>query len=55
MVLFNADPGTVASVTDDTVSAVVSAVRAGKLGLARLVSAVTHILDAKHISLCTAR
>ena len=55
MVLFNADAGAVAAVTDDTVSAVVTAVRAGKLGRARLVSAVTHILHAKHIKVCAAR
>ena len=52
MILFNADAGAVAAVTSDTVSAVVTAVRSGKLGRTRLVSAVTHILDAKHIKVC---
>jgi beta-N-acetylhexosaminidase len=54
MVLFDADPTAVASVTKDTVSAVVSAVGAGKLGLPRLVSAVTHVLKVKNVKLCAA-
>jgi beta-N-acetylhexosaminidase len=48
MVLFDADPTAVASVTKETISAVTAAVSAGKLGRSRLVSAVTHILDVKH-------
>ena len=55
MILFNADAGAVAAVTNDTVSAVVTAVRSGKLGRTRLVSAVTHILVAKHIKVCAGR
>lgn len=54
MVLFDADPGAVASVTNGTVSAVVSAVGAGKLGRPRLVSAVTRILELKHVKVCSA-
>jgi len=54
MVVFDADPGVVASLTNRIVSAVVSAVGAGKLGLARLVSAVTHILKVKHVDVCAA-
>jgi hypothetical protein len=54
MVLFDADPTAVASVTKDTVSAVVSAVGAGKLGLPRLVSAVTQVLKVKNVKLCAA-
>ena len=34
MVVFDADPGVVASLTNSTVSAVVAAVGAGRLGLA---------------------
>jgi len=52
MVLFDADPGAVGSVTKEIVSAVASAVSAGKLGVPRLVSAVTHILKVKHVNLC---
>jgi beta-N-acetylhexosaminidase len=54
MVLFDAGAGAVASVTNDTVSAVVSAVGAGKLGRLRLVSAVTRILKLKHVKVCSA-
>ena len=54
MVVFDADPGAVASLTNHTVSAVVSAVGAGKLGLARLVGAVAHILKVKHVDVCAA-
>jgi len=54
MVLFNSGPGALASLTSRTVSAVVSAVRTGSLELSRLESAVMHILDAKHVNLCSA-
>jgi hypothetical protein len=43
----------VASLTNETVSAVVAAVDAGELARSRLVSAVTHILTAKHANLCS--
>ena len=52
MVLFNADPSDVASVTNQTVAAVVAAVGVGTLDRAELVSAVTHILAVKKIDLC---
>lgn len=54
MILFNADPGAVASVMNATVSAVVSAARAGKLSKASLRAAVTRILYAKNIKVCSA-
>jgi beta-N-acetylhexosaminidase len=53
MVLFNADPAAVASLTGEIVSEVVSAVSSGSLDRARLVSAVTHVLTAKHIAMCS--
>jgi beta-N-acetylhexosaminidase len=53
MVLFNADPSDVASVTNQTVAALVAAVGAGTLERARLVSAVAHILAVKKIDPCT--
>jgi beta-N-acetylhexosaminidase len=52
MVIFNATPGTVARLTDQTVLAVMSAVDQGTLERARLVDAVTHILSAKQLDLC---
>ncbi len=54
MVLFNATATTVAGLTDQTVLAVISAVGQGRLGRARLVDAVSHILEAKHLDLCAA-
>jgi beta-N-acetylhexosaminidase len=53
MVLYGADPTAVASLTNETVSAVVAAVDAGELARSRRVSAVTHILTAKHANLCS--
>jgi beta-N-acetylhexosaminidase len=52
MVLYNADPKTVASLTDQTVLAITAAVGSGKLTRSRLENAVQHILYAKHIDLC---
>ena len=52
MVLYNADPSTVANLADQTVQAIVSAVGSGALSRGRLENAVLHILDAKHINLC---
>jgi beta-N-acetylhexosaminidase len=52
MVLYSADPTTVASLTSQTVSALVSAVGAGTLDRSRLVSAVTHVLTVKGVDLC---
>ncbi len=52
MVLYTAGPATVASLTNQTVSAVISAVDSGRLDRSRLVSAVTHILEAKGVDLC---
>jgi beta-N-acetylhexosaminidase len=54
MILFNAAPGQVAPVMDETVSAVVSAARAGKLTKATLRAAVSRILLAKNIPACSA-
>ena len=53
MVLYGADPTAVASLTNQTVAAVIAAVDAGKLARSRLVSAVTHILNVKHVNLCS--
>ena len=50
MVLFNADPGAVASVTPAVVAAIVAAVASGRLPRARLEDAVRHVLTAKHRS-----
>jgi beta-N-acetylhexosaminidase len=52
MVLFNASSSSVASVTAQTVDAVVAAVAAGTLSRARLQDAVGHILAAKGVNLC---
>jgi beta-N-acetylhexosaminidase len=52
MVLYSADPSTVASLTDQTVQAIVSAVGSGELAKSRLENAVLHILAAKHIDPC---
>jgi len=54
MVLYNADPSTVAAVTTQTVSAIVSAVDAGTLGRAALETAVGRVLAAKGADLCSA-
>ena len=52
MVLYNpsADP----AVMSETVAAIVAAVRAGRLGRARLENAVSHILTAKGLAGCSA-
>lgn len=52
MVLFDPSSGTVATVTSQTVGAVVAAVAAGTLSRARLQDAVGHVLAAKGIDLC---
>jgi len=52
MVLYNADPSTVAAVTSQTVSAMVSAVNAGTLSRAALEIAVGRVLAAKGVDLC---
>ncbi len=54
MVLYTADQSQVASVTTTTVARLVSAVSSGAVGRDRLVSAVTHILTAKGVDLCSA-
>lgn len=54
MVLYNATVATVALLTNETVSALVSAAGAGTLDRARLVNAVMHILTAKGVDLCRA-
>lgn len=51
-VLYSADPAKVAALTNETVSALVSAVRSGTLDRSRLVGAVTHILTVKGVDLC---
>ncbi|MGO9583224.1 MAG: glycoside hydrolase family 3 N-terminal domain-containing protein [Acidimicrobiales bacterium] len=52
MVLFDAAQSDVAALTNQIVSAVVSAVGSGKLARSRLVSAVTHILAVKRVRVC---
>ena len=52
MVLYNADPSTVAAVTSQTVSAMVSAVNAGTLSRAALEIAAGRVLAAKGVDLC---
>src|SRR5438309_1525396 len=52
MILYNADPSTVAAVTSQTVSAIVSAVNAGALSRAALEAAVGRVLTAKGVDLC---
>jgi len=54
MILFTAAASKVASVTSATVAALVGAVGAGAISRARMVSAVAHILTAKHVDLCSA-
>lgn len=53
LVLFNATAGTVAQLTNQTVSAIVAAVAQGRLGRSRLVDAVAHVLTAKQVDLCS--
>ena len=52
MVLYNADPSTVAAVTSQTVSAIVAAVNTGTLSRAALETAVGRVLAAKGVNLC---
>ena len=52
MVLYTAAAAQVASLTASTAAALVAAVDAGTLPRARLVSAVSNILTAKHVNLC---
>jgi len=52
MVLYTAEASEVASLTDQTVAAIVSAVGSGALSRSRLVNAALHIVDAKHADLC---
>jgi beta-N-acetylhexosaminidase len=53
MVLFNADTGSVASLTAQTAAAIVSAVNAGSLSRDALQNAVARVLSAKGVTLCT--
>ena len=52
MVLFDVDPSAVASTTNQIVAAVVGAVNSGSLSRSQLVSAVAHVLVAKHVQVC---
>ena len=52
MVLFTAAGSDVAALTQATVNGIVSAVDTGALTTAQLVTAVQHVLTAKHIDLC---
>jgi beta-N-acetylhexosaminidase len=52
MVLYSSDPSTVGALTDQTVSAIVSAVNAGPLTRAALEVAAGRVLAAKSINLC---
>ncbi len=54
MILFTAAASKVASVTSTTVAALVAAADTGTIDRARMVSAVAHILTAKHVDLCSA-
>lgn len=54
LVLFTPAASQVATVTAETVQAITAAVRTGLLPYPRLLSAVTRVLAAKHISLCPA-
>lgn len=54
MVIYNANPLTVAALTSETAAALVAAVHTGELDRSRLVSAVTHVLAAKGVDLCRA-
>jgi beta-N-acetylhexosaminidase len=53
MILFNADASAVEELTNQIVSAVVSAVGAGKLTRSQLVGAVAHILTTKGVQVCS--
>ncbi|WP_051367266.1 glycoside hydrolase family 3 N-terminal domain-containing protein [Hamadaea tsunoensis] len=53
MIMFTAAAGDVATVTRQTADAIVAAVNAGTLTRARLENAVTHVLAAKKVSLCS--
>src|SRR5438067_7482344 len=52
MVLYNADPSTVAAVTSQTVSAIVAAVNTGTLSRAALETAAGRVLATKGVNLC---
>jgi beta-N-acetylhexosaminidase len=52
LILFNATPSTVASLTQQVVAAIVAAVNSGSLARGRLENAVAHVLSAKHTNLC---
>src|SRR6266550_7615697 len=52
MVLYNADPSTVAALTNQTVSAIVAAVNTGTLSRAALETAAGRVLAAKGVNLC---
>lgn len=52
LLVWSAPAARVASVTEQTVTAIVSAVQTGALSRARLREAVLHILAAKHVNLC---
>ena len=52
MVLYNAGPSTVASLTSQTVQAITAAVGSGRLSRSRLENAAAHILGAKHADPC---
>jgi hypothetical protein len=54
MVLFDADPSAVAALTDQIVAAVVDAVTSGALTRGQLMTAVAHVLAAKHVEMCPA-
>ena len=54
MVLYNAGPGSVAQLTDQTVAAIVAAVNSGTLSRAALQSSVARVLGAKGANLCAA-
>jgi len=53
MVMFGATADQVADVTHRTVQAIVNAVGSGTLTGTRLRRAVVHVLQAKHVSLCS--
>lgn len=52
LVLYGAAAKDVASVTAQTVAAVVAAVQSGQLPKTRLIDAVSHVLQAKHVAVC---
>jgi len=55
MILFNVGASELASTARRVVSAVVTAVRSGRLARARLESRVVHVLRVKKTNLCTVR